>query len=338
MQAPSKNSLLIHNPRAGNGGYARRRTIDEARGILASRGIETDLAETRKPGEAVEIARAAAKAGCDLVIVCGGDGTLNEVVNGLASSPGGCQVPLALLPGGTANILAKELGLPLDVLRAASHLPRATPRSVALGLATPLASPAKRRYFLCVAGAGPDGIMVYSVDLALKEKVGVLAYCYEGLRQLLRYTFPHFRITSAERTVDASLIVVGRTKHYGGPFQITTEADLFEDSFELAAVTAESGWGYLGHLPALWLNRLRETSGIHFWKTDSLVCEPLRTEPVYAQVDGEPLGRLPVEFHIVPGAITLMVPQPPPKNAASGRNGRRTERTIESQLEHAARG
>jgi YegS/Rv2252/BmrU family lipid kinase len=336
MQAQSKNSVLIHNPRAGNGGNSRRRTLDEARAILASGGIETDLAETRKPGEAVEIARAAAKAGYDLVIVCGGDGTLNEVVNGLASSPGGCQLPLALLPGGTANILAKELGLPWDVLRAARRLPQATPQSVALGLATPLASPAKRRYFLCVAGAGPDGIMVYSVDLALKEKVGILAYWYEGLRQLLRYTFPHFRITSCERTLDASLVVVGRTKHYGGPFQITTEADLFEDSFELAAVTAETGLGYLGHLRALWLDKLRQTSGIHFWKSDSLLCAPLGEEPVYAQVDGEPLGRLPVEFRIVPRAITLMVPQPLPKNAASGRSGRRAERTTKSP-EHAAR-
>ena len=337
MQAATKNSLLIHNPRAGNGGKARRHTLDEARIVLASVGIETELAETRNPGEATEIARGAVQAGRDLVIVCGGDGTLNEVVNGLAASPGGCQVPLALLPGGTANILAKELGLPWDVLRAAKRLSQATPRPIALGLATPVESPEKRRYFLCVAGAGPDGVMVYSVDLGLKEKIGILAYWYEGLRQVFRYTFPRFRVTSGERTVDASLVVVGRTKHYGGPFQITTEADLFEDRFELAAITAESGLGYLSHLPPLWLGKLHEASGIHFWKTASLVCEPLGKEPVYAQVDGEPLARLPVEFHIVPRAITLMVPEHLPRNLVSGRNGRSRERQMESELEHATR-
>ncbi len=337
MQAATKDSLLIHNPRAGNGGSGRRRSLDEARKLLAAAGIETELAETRNPGEATEIARGAVQTGRDLVIVCGGDGTLNEVVNGLASSPGGCQVPLALLPGGTANILAKELGLPWDVLRAARRLPQTTPRPIALGLATPFESPEKSRYFLCVAGAGPDGVMVYSLDLGLKEKIGILAYWYEGLRQVFRYSFPRFRILGGERAVDASLVVVGRTKHYGGPFQITTEANLFEDRFELAAITAESGLGYLSHLPSLWLGRLHEASGIHFWKTDSLVCEPLGKEPVYAQVDGEPLARLPVKFHIVPRAITLMVPEPLPQNLVPGRNGHSREAGVESQLEHATR-
>ena len=341
MQAATKNSLLIHNPRAGNGGNGRRRTLDEARKLLSSSGIETELAETRTPGEATEIARGAVKAGRDLVIACGGDGTLNEVVNGLAMSPGGCQVPLALLPGGTANILAKELGLPWDVLRAAKRLPQAKPRPIALGLATPLATPEKRRHFLCVAGAGPDGVMVYSLDLGLKERVGILAYWYEGLRQVFRYTFPRFRIISGERTVDASLVVVGRTKHYGGPFQITTEADLFEDRFELAAVTAENGLGYLAHLPSLWLGKLHEASGIHFWKTDALLCEPLGKEPVYAQVDGEPLGRLPVEFRIVPRAITLMVPEPSPQAKPLGYsgngNGHSPEREVQTRLENDSR-
>ena len=337
MQTAAKNALLIHNPRAGNGGNGRRRTLDEARKVLASVGIETELAETRTPGEATEIARRAVERGRDLVIVCGGDGTLNEVVNGLASSPRGRQVPLALLPGGTANILAKELNLPWDVLRAAKRLPLAKPRTIALGLATPIEAPGKRRHFLCVAGAGPDGVMVYSLDLGLKERVGILAYWYEGFRQVFRYTFPRFRIRSGERTMDASLVVVGRTKHYGGPFQITTEADLFEDRFELAAITAESGLGYLSHLPSLCLGKLHETSGIHFWKTDSLVCEPLGTAPVYAQVDGEPLARLPVEFRIVPRAITLMVPEPLQQSRMSGRSTHSREQQIESQLEHATR-
>lgn len=337
MQTATKNSLLIHNPRAGNGGSGRRRTLDEARKILASAGIETELAETRIPGEATAIARQAVEAGRDLVIACGGDGTLNEVVNGLATSPRGCQVPLALLPGGTANVLAKELHLPWDLLRAAKRLAQATPRAIALGLATPIESPEKRRYFLCLAGAGPDGAMVYSVDLTLKEKIGILAYWYEGLRQLFLYEYPLFRIRTDESTVDASGVIVGRTKHYGGPFQITTGADLFEDRFELAAVTAESSLGYLRHLPPLWLGTLRKTSGVHFWKTDSLLCAPLSSEPVYAQVDGEPLARLPVEFRIVPQALTLMVPQPLPGSFLSSGNGHPRERHTESQLGDVAR-
>jgi diacylglycerol kinase (ATP) len=309
MTAVTRNSLMIHNPAAGYGGAGRRRALNEARKVFFAAGIETVLAETRAPGEATEMASRAAAEGRDLVIVCGGDGTLNEVVNGLAATPAGRQVPLALLPGGTANILAKELGIPWNIARASACLAGAKPQPIALGLATPLDAPERRRYFLCVAGAGPDGVMVYSIDLALKERVGILAYWYEGVRQLFGYRFPRFRVRAGERTVDTSLVVIGRTKHYGGPFQITTEASLFEDSFELTAIETQSAWRYLSYLPALWLGKLRDVPGVHFWKADAAVCEPLGAEPVYAQVDGEPLGRLPVEFRIVPRALTLLVPE-----------------------------
>src|SRR3974377_146898 len=108
MATALNNAILIHNPNAGYGGDGRRKLLDQARRILASNGIEAELAETSGPGHATEIAQQATREHRQLVIACGGDGTLNEVVNGLAASNGN-RVPLALLPGGTANILAKEL-------------------------------------------------------------------------------------------------------------------------------------------------------------------------------------------------------------------------------------
>jgi len=119
MTTNLRNALLIHNPNAGNGGSGRRRTLDAARHIFAAGGIEAELAETTGPGHATEIARHAASAGRGWFIACGGDGTLNEVINGLAANQNGHRVPLALLPGGTANILAKELDLPWDIPSAA---------------------------------------------------------------------------------------------------------------------------------------------------------------------------------------------------------------------------
>jgi diacylglycerol kinase family enzyme len=101
---------------------------------------------------------------------------------------------------------------------------------------------------------------------------------------------------------------VGRTQNYGGPFKITTEADLFEDRFEILTLATQSGFRYLSYLPTLWLGKLRGTEGVDFFKADSLVCEPLDKNPVYAQIDGEPLARLPVEFRIVPRALKLLVP------------------------------
>src|SRR5215469_5791077 len=221
MELQFSNALLIHNPNAGNGGGARRRHIDEARKYLSQHGIEAELAETTGPGDATEIAQRATNEGRQLVIACGGDGTLNEVVNGLAGAQNGHRVPLALLPGGTANILAKELNLPWDIPGAAKKLLHGEVRDIALGLATPVNEPEKKRWFLSVAGAGPDGMIVYAVDLDLKARVGILAYWWQGAREVLRYKFPHFRVIADGVQIDSSLVVIGRTKNYGGPFKIT---------------------------------------------------------------------------------------------------------------------
>jgi diacylglycerol kinase (ATP) len=310
MNSKLRNALLIHNPNAGGGGRGRQRGLAEARHIFAGGGIQTELAETTGPGHATEIALRAADEGRQLVIACGGDGTLNEIVNGLAAQQNGHRVPLALLPGGTANILAKELDLPWDIPSAAEKLVHGTVKEIALGLATPLEQPEQKKYFLSVAGAGPDGMIVYSIDLDLKARVGILAYWWQGAREIFRYKFPHFRIVTGDQKLDASLVIVGRTQNYGGPFKITTGADLFQDQFELMALTTQSGFRYLSYLPSLLLGDLRETEGVHFWKAETIVCEPLDTNPLYAQVDGEPLARLPVEFKIIPRALKLLVPGP----------------------------
>jgi diacylglycerol kinase (ATP) len=309
MTSGLQNALLIHNPNAGHGGARRRALLDEARSIFAASGIVAELAETKGPGDATEIARRATVERRQLVIACGGDGTLNEVVNGLAGHSNGHRVPLALLPAGTANIFAKELTLPWDIPGAARRLIRGSVVDIALGLATPVNEPTKQKYFLSVAGAGPDGMIVYSIDLELKARLGILAYWWQGAREVFRYKFPHFRVTIGGQSEDSSLIVVGRTKHYGGPFKITTLADLYEDKFEVMTLSTRSGFRYLSYLPSLWMERLRGTTGVFFSKSDSVLCEPLDGSPVYAQVDGEPLGRLPVEFKIVPAALKLLVPE-----------------------------
>src|ERR1700730_15964242 len=133
-----RNALLIHNPNAGNGGKGRRRILDEGRRIFSLGGIDADLLETRGPGDATVMAERATKEGRQLVIACGGDGTLNEVVNGLAGQQNRHRVPMALLPGGTANVLDKELGLPWDIASATRKLLQGEVKEIALGLATPL--------------------------------------------------------------------------------------------------------------------------------------------------------------------------------------------------------
>jgi diacylglycerol kinase (ATP) len=299
-----RDAVLIVNPAAGSG--RRRPQLDEARRIFRAAGIETELQETTSAGAATSLARRAVEQSRQLVIVCGGDGTVNEAVNGLARS----QVPLAVLPAGTANVLAKELSLPWNLPRAAECITRARFRRIALGLAIPEKSSGEPRYFLSVAGAGPDAALVSAVRFEVKRRAGTAAYWHAGLRQLTRYNFPRFRVTTDDCAIDATLVIVGRTKHYGGPFKITTEADLLHSEFELAIVTTRSAWRYLSYLPLLWTGQLRRARHVQFRKATSLQCAAIDSSPVLIQIDGEPAGNLPAEFRIVPDALTLAMPDP----------------------------
>jgi diacylglycerol kinase (ATP) len=307
-----KDALLIYNPTSGRRRHRRFVEVEQAARILKDAGIATELAPTTARATATGIARQAVEQRRGMVIVCGGDGTINEVVNGLAGSP----VPMALLPAGTANILAKELGIPWDIPQAARLIPRGIVRRIAVGIAKSMNGnhggtlPREGRYFLCVAGAGPDGAIVNGVDEGLKKHAGILAYWAEGLRQFFRYRFPEMRIRSDAQERRATFVVLGRTAHYGGPFKITTGASLFEDSFEILTNSQRDRFGYLACLPALWLGKLRSVKGIESWKTTEAVCEAAGNDPVFAQVDGEPIGAAPIAFRIVPDALSLIIPAP----------------------------
>lgn len=305
-----QDAVIIYNPASGRRRHKRQQDIQAAIRVLKDAGITAEAVATAHAGSATELARKAVRDGRQLVIVCGGDGTINEAVNGLAGS----RVPLAVLPAGTANILAKELGIPWNIPKAARLIARGRMVRVALGEIAWSENSADNsvsntRHFLCVSGAGPDGAIVHGVDAAKKLRMGILAYWQEGLRQFFTYRFPRFRVQSREHEMTASLIVVGRTKYYGGPFRITTGASLFEDAFEIVAYEGQNRFGVLLCLPAIWLGYLRRVRGIHAWKTTELTCEAIEDEEIFSQVDGEAAAALPLRFRIVPDALTLVVPE-----------------------------
>jgi len=151
--------------------------------------------------------------------------------------------------------------------------------------------------------------MVRAVNQKLKDRTGTIAFWLEGFRQLAIYRFPRFRVGLADESSEATLIVVGRTKHYGGPLQITTRADLYGNDFELMLCTTDSRWKYLSYLPLLLAGRLRQARTIRFLRTTETYCEPMDAGPIWVQVDGEPAGRLPASFRIIPDCLTLAVPQ-----------------------------
>jgi diacylglycerol kinase (ATP) len=310
MTEKIKDAVLIYNPTSGRNRRRRFAEIEHAARVLKDAGIAAELAPTTGPQTATKIARQAVEQRRGMVIACGGDGTINEIINGLAGS----QVPMALLPAGTANILAKELDIPWDIPRAARLIPGGTIRRIALGMAFPsngnhsAALPREGRYFLSVGGAGPDGAIVNGVHKGLKDSAGVVAYWFEGFRQLFSYGFPEMSIRSEGKERKATILVVGRTVNYGGPFKITTGANLYEDSFEFLTNSRKSRLGYLACLPAMWLGTLRDMEGIEAWKAAETVCEATGDEPIYAQIDGEPVGRLPLTFRIVRDALSIVTP------------------------------
>jgi YegS/Rv2252/BmrU family lipid kinase len=307
------NATLIFNPAAGRLRHRGAEHLQQVLRILREAGIETELRATDAPGSATTLAHAAVKHGRQLILVCGGDGTLNEVVNGVA----GTIVPLGLLPAGTANVLAKELGLSWSIPRAAQQLVRGRLRRIALGQAIPegprqpAAPDGAPRYFITLAGAGVDADMVRRVHDSIKKHTGILAYWVAGIQQLTEYRYPLFRARSAENEISAAFLCVGRTKAHGFPVNITTGASLFEDRFEMAAFTYRNSWALLASGLVALVGRLRRSRSAHFWKATELHVEPVNGARILYQVDGELIGPLPVTFRIVPDALTLVVPGAP---------------------------
>jgi len=130
------------------------------------------------------------------------------------------------------------------------------------------------------------------------------------VRQLFGYSFPEMRVRSNGHERKATILIAGRTVNYGGPFKITTGANLYENSFEFLTNSRKSRLGYLACLPAIWMGKLRDMDGIEMWKAAETIVEPAGNDPVFAQVDGEPVGKLPIAFKIVPDALSIVAPTP----------------------------
>lgn len=278
--------------------------------MLREDGLAIRPVETTGPGSATHLAREAAANGDDLVIVCGGDGTINEALNGLA--PG--HTPLAVLPGGTANILAKELRLPHHPVRAARQLAAWKPQRVGLGLATEYSGQvsgpvpgAGRRYFVSVAGIGFDAHIVRMLSNDLKLRLGVAAYVIEAVRQVFRYPFPLFRLMNGNEEYAASLVVMQRSRLYAGWLHLARRDGIFQPDISLSVFPSRSGGRYFLYSAAV-LARLLP-GDVKRIDSTLAVCEPRSAgDAVYYELDGELAGKLAAKFEFVPDALTLLMP------------------------------
>ncbi len=292
-------AVVIYNPQAGRlarQGHLLQRTIER----LGERGIRAKLVPTTGPNTAGQLAKRAIEAGADLVIAAGGDGTINEVANGMVHT----EVPLAILPGGTANVFAHELRMRIGVAHAAADLPGLLPCRVAVGA---LRSSGYERYFLLMMGAGLDAQIVYELNFDLKAAIGKLAYYAGGFRQVFR-PMPQFDVDILGETRRCGFALVSRVRNYGGDLEIARGASLLRSDFEVVLFEGSSSVGYLRYLLGVVLRRADKMKGVTVTRAKSLTCESPSDSRINTQVDGELACHLPVTIEIIPDALTILLP------------------------------
>lgn len=298
---PYRRAALIYNPSAGGLRNGNTEQLEQAMKMFRAAGSELNAYATAGPRDATSLARYAIHSGADLVIAAGGDGTISEVVDGLAGS----GVPLAVLPAGTANVLAHEVGIPLNVVQAARRLSGYVPARIALGRID--SDFASARAFLMMAGAGFDADIVFHLGPGLKQKLGRFSYWLAGLARLPR-KLEQLTATVDGVDYDCSFALVSRVRNYGGDFAIARKANLGEDDFEVVLLEAEQGLTYLRHLAGVVTQQLHRFPGVRFLRAQEVELRPANQEPVHLQADGEYMGLLPTRISLLPGALTLLTP------------------------------
>lgn len=296
----AKSAAIIYNPVArtvARNSQLLQRSIE----ALAKLDIEAKLVPTTGPNSAGLQARDQIEKGSDLILAAGGDGTVNEVASGMLHT----GVPLGVLPGGTANVLARELKLPMNMARVAESILDLMPVRISTGL---LRMGNQKRTFLCMAGAGLDAEIVCNVDLDLKASIGKLAYYIGGFGQVFR-PLTEFQVSVDGKSYDASFALISRVRNYGGDLEIAKGASLLRDDFEVVLFRGKQSVQYLPYLVGVALGQAAKLPGCTIVHGRTVSCHEVSGKDVYAQVDGELVGKLSVTAEIVPEALTVLLPK-----------------------------
>ena len=298
-----KRALFVYNPVARGAP-----PIDRLRAAIDRlAGWEASLEPTTAPGHATELARGGATSGLDAVVACGGDGTVNEVANGLAGSP----TALAVVRGGTANVWAKEARLPHDPAAAVRLLAEGETRTIDLGRASAIggsASGGADRYFLLMAGVGLDAAVVREVSSSLKRRFGAASYLLYGIRRALRYPSvdADLLVDGAPLTSPLYWLLLGNTRNYAGLLNITHLAKADDGRLDMALLP-KGGLLRLAWLaPWVLLGRHHGRGGIRYRTLETL---EVRTPGLPVQIDGEYLTETPLRFEVAPAALRVLVPR-----------------------------
>lgn len=284
-------TCVIFNP-AAKGDKARR-----FRRHLDAIAAESTLKQTAGAGDARRLAAEAVREGFEIVVAAGGDGTVNEVLNGIGDAPGGFEnARLGVLPLGTVNVFARELGIPARLESAWETIRQGREIRVDLPSVEHAAAGGRvRRYFAQLAGAGLDARAIELVHWPLKKRFGPLAYVVAGLHALM---MRQSRITLAAdgRSATGELVLIGNGRLYGGPFAIFPDAELRDGVLEVC-VFPRVNWLTLARLgPRLLLRRSLPPRATENFRAASFTLTSASPAPL--EVDGELIGHLPAQFQV----------------------------------------
>lgn len=297
---------VIYNPVAGSGKRSNRaqRLIDE----LRAQGHQISVYQTGKPGDATDLAQQAISDGAETVVAVGGDGTVNEVIQGMVGS----EVPMAVYPAGTTNVWCKQVRMPSNPRRAVKVIAAAPRQKIDLGRAND-------RYFLLMTGIGLDGEITQAVDLRLKKKIGKAAYALAALSAGLRFRPVGANISftpdgDQERQVylKTGMIIVTNTERYA-VMKLAREARLDDGHLDVIVFQEKNFLSRLRRAISLITSSSEYDPKIERYRVKQALIEIEKS--VAVQIDGDPIGktqRQPVNIECVPSALNVVIPQRAP--------------------------
>ncbi len=291
MTSP-RRVLVIFNPAAG---WRRRQRVAQFRRALDASGCAVTVRETTGPGDATRIAAETSIQGFDVIAIAGGDGTINEAVNGLAAG----HPPIAIVPLGTANVLAHELGLSLDMEACATLVAGGTPRDVYVGSIN-------GRRFTMMAGVGFDAHVVSRVTPRLKRRLGKLVYVLHSVAAMVDYDLADYELVIDGTPTRAASAVIAKGHFYGGTFSCTPDARLADPWFHVCLFRSGGGWNVLRYATGLLAGRLDRFGDVDIVRAREVRISGGVEEPV--QADGEIVTTLPAVATIAPEPLSVVMP------------------------------
>jgi YegS/Rv2252/BmrU family lipid kinase len=286
----ARRVVVLYNPIAGQ---RRRRRFEATLRHLRARGCGVEVLATARAGDAEAMAARIGAAEYDVLAVAGGDGTVNEVINGLRPD----APPLAVIPLGTANVFAREMALPLAPARLAAIIATGAPASVHLGVAN-------GRRFVQMAGIGFDARVVEGVDPGAKRRFGRLAYAAEIARQWWRYRPARYRVAAHGEDLEASTVIVAKGRYYAGGFVVDPAADATRPELRVCLFLRAGRLPLLRYLAALGSGRLSRRRDVRMFAAREIEISADCGEGI--QLDGDIRCPLPCRIGIEAAPILVL--------------------------------